>query len=213
MRHTFHVTQRYDYGKGSLDFGDLESDPLEQLKLWLEDAVQAQVVEPTAMCLATVGPDGQPSARFVLLRDLSERGLTFFTNYESRKGQELEANPKACVAFWWAALERQVRVEGVVERLPETDSDAYFASRPRESQIASAASPQSREVGSREELEARLEDLMRKHPDVVPRPAHWGGYVLVPHTVEFWQGRKARFHDRILYRRHAAGWKFVRLAP
>ena len=201
------------YAKGRLAEGELPDDPLEGLALWLADARAADAPEPTAMCLATASLDAAPSARYVLLRGLDERGLAFYTNYSSRKGEELDDNPRVAAAFWWPTLERQVRVEGTVGRVSAEESDAYFADRPLESRLASAASPQSREVADRSVLEALVADLSAEHPDGPPRPVGWGGYRIVPETVEFWQGRPARLHDRLLYTRTAEGWRKSRLAP
>lgn len=202
-----------EYTHGFLEEDSLAASPFDQLRRWLEEAEAGGAVEPAAMCVSTVGPDGRPSSRFVLLRGLDERGLTFFTNYESRKGHELAANPFACIAFWWGALERQVRVEGRVEKVDPAESDAYFHGRPRASQLASAASPQSQVVSSREELERHVSDLAARHPDEVPRPDSWGGYRLVPDRFEFWQGRPARLHDRFRYRLEAEAWLIERLGP
>jgi pyridoxamine 5'-phosphate oxidase len=208
------VSERYDYVRGELVDEALSPSPTEQLGRWLDDAHTAHILEPSAMCLSTVGPDGRPSARFVLLRGLSAQGLTFYTNYGSRKGKELEANPFACATFWWGGLERQVRVEGRVERVPPEQSDAYFHSRPRGSQIASAASPQSQIVASREELEQAVEELAGRFPEgEIPRPEHWGGYLLSPDRFEFWQGRPARLHDRVVYLLESGHWVQHRLAP
>lgn len=204
---------RSEYGQRSLDVSDLSPDPIDQLRLWLDEAIAANVVEPSAMCLSTVGPLNRPSARMVLLRGLSERGLTFFTNYESRKGSELDLNPWACATFWWGGLERQVRIEGRISMLSAEESDAYFAARPRQSQLASAASPQSQAVANREELEGLVAQLAAQYPADVPRPEHWGGYVLTPDQFEFWQGRSARLHDRLAYLREDDAWRIARLAP
>jgi len=204
---------RSEYGQKSLDLGDLLADPIDQLQRWLDDASEAKVVEPSAMCLSTVSAAGRPSSRMVLLRGLDARGLAFYSNYESRKGQEIEAHPDVCVNFWWGPLERQVRVEGRVTRLDPKESDAYFASRPHPSQVASAASPQSQVVESRQELESRVQRLADQYPNNVPRPDNWGGYLLTPDRFEFWQGRAARLHDRLAYRLEAGRWKIERLAP
>lgn len=201
------------YAKGRLEEGDLPGDPIEGLTAWIADAKAADAPEPTAMCLATSSLDGQPSARFVLLRGLDARGLAFYTNYASRKGEELDDNPRAAAAFWWPVLERQVRVEGPVVRVPAEESDAYFADRPLESRLASAASPQSQEVPDRAALEGMVEALKTEHPDGPPRPEGWGGFRIVPDRIEFWQGRPGRLHDRLLYTRTADGWRVVRLAP
>jgi pyridoxamine 5'-phosphate oxidase len=203
---------RKEYTLGELELEDLLERPVDQLKLWLEVAAQTGVIEPNAMTLSSVAANGRPSSRVVLLRGLTEQGLTFYTNYQSRKGQELQATGFACLNFWWGALERQVRVEGTVQQVPGTESDAYFASRPYESQLASAASPQSQMV-TRKELEQRVENLRLEFPDVVPRPAHWGGFRLEPDAFEFWQGRKARLHDRIRYELEGDAWVKTRLAP
>ncbi|HKX75898.1 MAG TPA: pyridoxamine 5'-phosphate oxidase [Acidimicrobiia bacterium] len=205
---------RVEYGDAPLDRADLDPDPVQQLKRWIDQAAAAGVVEPNAFVLATAGADGQPSGRTVLLKDLGPAGLTFYTNYESRKGQELAHNPQATAVFLWTPIRRQVRVEGPVDKVPEEVSDAYFASRPPEARLASAASPQSQVVESREALEALLEELRARFPaGDVPRPAHWGGYLLAPHYFEFWQGREARYHDRFRYRLESGTWRIERLAP
>lgn len=201
------------YAKGRLEEGDLPGDPVAALAGWLKDAKAAGAPEPTAMCLATASLDGQPSARFVLLRGLDARGLTFYTNYTSRKGEELDDNPRLAAVFWWPLLERQVRVEGEAVRVSAEESDAYFADRPLDSRLASAASPQSQEVPDRSTLEAGVEAFKAEYPDGPPRPDAWGGYRLVPDRIEFWQGRPARLHDRLLYTRAADGWHVARLAP
>lgn len=205
------VADRSEYQLGALDIADLSDSPIEQLRRWLGDAAEAKLTEPAAMCVSTASSEGRPSARFVLLRVLDERGLVFFSNYESRKGQELAENPYACATFWWGSLERQVRVEGLVERTMAEESDEYFYSRPAESQLASAASPQSQVVDSREELEALVQKLRAQGE--VKRPPHWGGYRLVPDRFEFWHGRPARLHDRLVYRKVDGRWAIERLAP
>jgi len=187
----------------------LDADPVAQLRAWLEEARAAGVELPEAMTLATATPDGVPSARMVLLKDTDRRGLSFFTNYESRKGVELAENPRAALVLYWHVLGRQVRAEGSVERLSEAESDAYFESRPPGSRRSAAVSPQSRVIGSREELEEAAEEL----GDDVTRPASWGGYLLVPSLWEFWQHRVDRLHDRFRYRPGDAGWVVERLAP
>ena len=192
-----------------LDRRDLDADPIVQLGAWLAEARAAGVELPEAMTLATATPDGAPSARMVLLKDAGERGLSFFTNYESRKGVELAANPRAAVVLYWHVLGRQVRVEGSVSRLPADESDEYFESRPPGSRRSAAVSPQSRVIGSRGELERAAEGL----GDDVPRPPGWGGYLLVPSVWEFWQHRLDRLHDRFRYRPGEGGWIVERLAP
>lgn len=205
---------RSSYKRGSIDPSLMSPDPLVELEKWLDLAQSsAEIIEPMAMCISTVSPEGKPSSRFVLLRDLSPDGLTFFSNYESRKGRELQSNPFICATFWWPALEKQVRVEGVAVKTSKEVSDAYFHSRPRDSQVASAASPQSQTIGSREELEALVSKLDEAMPTEVARPEHWGGFVIEPERFEFWQGREFRLHDRIVYEREGEGWKMSRLAP
>jgi pyridoxamine 5'-phosphate oxidase len=192
-----------------LDERDLGADPVEQLRTWLADARAAGIELPEATTLATATADGAPSARMVLLKDADGRGLSFFTNYESRKGVELAENPRAALVIYWHVLGRQVRVEGRVERLPAAESDAYFESRPSGSRRSAAVSPQSAVVGSREELERAAAAL----GDDIPRPPGWGGYLLVPSLWEFWQHRVDRLHDRFRYRRGEDGWVVERLAP
>ena len=192
---------------------DLDPDPVLQVQRWLADARAAGIELPEAMTLATANREGAPSARMVLLKDASDEGLTFFTNYESRKGGELTENPSAAVVLYWHPLGRQVRVEGSVERLPGVASDAYFASRPVGSRLSAAVSPQSAVVRSRDELEAAAEALAREVGDDVPRPESWGGYLLVPSLWEFWQHRLDRLHDRFRYRPGETGWVVQRLAP
>jgi len=208
---------RYEYAIGQLD--TVAENPFHQLREWLAEAEQQEHLRGShagdfnAMCLSTVGENGQPSARFVLLRGLEDDGLRFFSNYLSRKGHEIAANPFAAATFWWPELQRQVRLEGKIALLEAAESDAYFQSRPRESQLASAASPQSQAVDSREQLESLVQELAEAHPNEVPRPEQWGGYRLVPHYLEFWQGRAARLHDRLAYTLHDGEWEITRLAP
>lgn len=197
-----------------LDEAALAPEPLAQLAHWLEDATAAGMIEPTAMTLATATADGQPSARIVLYKGPHDGGLTFYTNYESRKGAELAANSRAALVFWWDRLERSVRVEGRVEKLPRAMSEAYARSRPRGSQLGALTSRQSRVVASRAELERRLaENEAKLGGQEVPVPANWGGYLLRPAMFEFWQGRRDRLHDRLVYRAQGGGWRVERLEP
>lgn len=192
----------------------IDRNPLRQLQRWLAAAERAGMKEPTAMTLATVDRRGRPSARMVLFKGLHRGRLTFFTNHESRKGRELSGNPRVALVFWWDKLERQVRVEGRVEKLPVAVADRYFHSRPRESQLGALVSHQSRPVASREELEVRFASLARQlSGEEVPLPAFWGGYGVTPDSLEFWQGRRGRLHDRLLFRRSGGTWKLQRLQP
>lgn len=206
---------REEYTREGLHESDLHPDPTELLRSWLDDAIDSGLYDPTAMVLATVGEDGVPAARMVLLKGLSPRGLAFFTNYASRKGRELDARASCALVFPWHPLQRQVRVEGAVTRLSDAENDAYFARRPRGSQLGAWASPQSREVSSRADLDQRYADAEERFEGrEVSRPPFWGGYRVAPDAVEFWQGRGRRMHDRFRYRRVAADdWEFVRLAP
>ena len=210
---------RKTYAQRTLSEADVLPDGVQQFRVWLDEAIAAQLDEPTALTLSTVAANGQPSSRVVLLKGLpDEAGFLFYTNYDSRKGQELTARPLAALNFFWPGLERQVRVEGRVERAPEALSTEYFQSRPRSSQIGAWASPQSQVIGGREELEAReaavAEEFEGQTP--LPRPANWGGFILRPQRLEFWQGRPSRLHDRIVYERaadNAGDWQRSRLAP
>lgn len=206
---------RQSYEVGGLDRAHLAADWPAQLDAWMEDAVVAGLTEPNWMVLATADATGQPSARSVLLKGYDTRGLVAFTNYESRKGRDVAENPAASLVIPWIPLQRQVVVVGAVERTSEAESDAYFAVRPHGSQLGAIVSPQSKVIGSRDELAAAWAELAKRYPEgtTVPRPAHWGGLRVVPETVEFWQGRKDRLHDRLRYRRAGADWIVERLAP
>jgi len=197
-----------------LNDSDLLPDPLAQFERWLADAAAAGVVEPTAMALGTVSAAGQPSVRIVLFKGFHQGGFCFYTNYESRKGGELAARPEAALSFWWDRLERQVRIEGRVERVPRELSDHYFHSRPRGSQIGAYTSQQSRVLEQREQLDARLAATGERFAGQdIPLPDYWGGYVVLPRTIEFWQGRANRVHDRLRYVRDGNGWRIERLEP
>ncbi len=205
---------RREYGDAGLDDPDLAPDPVAMFRRWMHDTVVAGLHEPNAMVVATVSPEGRPSARMVLLKGVDERGFVFYTNYDSRKGRDLDAHPPVSLLFPWHDLQRQVRVEGSASRVSEEESQAYFASRPRASQLGAWASPQSDEVASRAELQAAYDDVEQRFADQdVPLPPHWGGFRVRPDLVEFWQGRRGRMHDRLVYRREGEGWTTVRLAP
>jgi pyridoxamine 5'-phosphate oxidase len=199
-----------EYTKANLDETNLLADPLALLAEWLEIAKQANVIEPTAMNLATSSENGLPSSRMVLLRGL-DQGLIFYTNYLSRKGNELSENPNAAICFWWPVLERQIRIEGTIERVSAAESEAYFSSRPIESQAASASSPQSQIIPDRDGMERQMHKLLEQGS--IERPEHWGGFRLIPTYFEFWQGRKARLHDRFAYIKQGEAWNIHRLAP
>jgi pyridoxamine 5'-phosphate oxidase len=197
-----------------MDERDLDSDPLRQFELWFGEARDAGIAAPESMTLATAGPDGRPAARMVLLKHADESGFGFHTNYESRKGSELAANPHAALLFYWQLLGRQIRVEGRVERIPGEDSEEYFRTRPLGSRLAAWASPQSRPVADRGELERRYAEAAARFPgEGVPRPPHWGGFRLIADTYEFWEHAENRLHDRIRYQRDGDAWKRERLAP
>jgi pyridoxamine 5'-phosphate oxidase len=208
---------RQEYARSELDREHIDDDPIKQFEAWFDEALEAEVEEPNAMTLATASADGRPSARIVLLKGLDERGFVFYSNYESRKGTELAQNPRASLVFWWEPLERQVRITGDVERLPEDESTEYFHSRPQGSQLGAWASPQSHVIDARSVLHERLEAVREQFGEGdVPRPTHWGGYVVRPLEIEFWQGRPNRLHDRLRFRRDAvdaADWTLERLAP
>jgi pyridoxamine 5'-phosphate oxidase len=207
---------RREYERAGLSEGELAADPVEQFRLWLDQAMAADPQEFTAMTLATAHREGRPSARVVLLKGVDERGFVFYTNYESRKGRELQENPRAALVFYWGALDRQVRVEGTVERTSREESEAYFRSRPLGSRLGAWASPQSRPLSGREEIERRVEEAGRRFPEgEVPLPEDWGGFRVRPEEIEFWQGRRSRLHDRLRYVRSSSGdgWRVERLAP
>lgn len=188
--------------------------PFDQFKEWFDEVLQSDVKEPTAMILATSTKDGVPSARTVLLKDYDEEGMVFFTNYQSRKGQELMENPKAALLFYWGDFERQIRIEGVVEEVDDATSDKYFASRPKKSRISAIASPQSQTI-EKDVLDKKVSELKERYKgkEEVPRPPFWGGYRLKPHYFEFWQGRADRLHDRVIYKKSEQNWKVYRIAP
>ncbi len=205
---------RQNYSQNELAEASVTADPFEQFAAWMNDALKAEVKEPTAMTLSTVGPDRLPSSRIVLLKGVDANGFVFFTHYESQKGRDLAANPHAVIHFFWADLERQVNVSGTVERVSTWESDEYFASRPFESRIGAWASHQSETITSRTILEERVAELSVKYADGnVPRPPHWGGFRLTPDRFEFWQGRPSRLHDRICYTLDRDDWKITRLSP
>ena len=204
---------RKSYERGELDESSCADDPLRQFETWLEQAIKAHLPEPNAMTLATVGADGRPSTRIVLVKGVDGRGLVWYTNYDSRKGRELAHEPHAALQFHWVELERVVRVEGQVEKVSAEESDAYYASRPLDSRIGAWASPQSQPITSRAVLVANAAKAAARHGLNPPRPPHWGGYRLVPDRWEFWQGRRSRLHDRVRYTLEAGRWVRQRLAP
>ncbi len=205
---------RRDYSHATLSEQDVDDDPIKQFGLWFHQAVETQVPEPNAMGLATVDNSGKPSLRIVLLKDFDERGFTFYTNYESRKGEQLLQNPHAALCFHWHDLERQIRIEGRVERVAAEESDAYYGIRPVKSRIGAHASLQSQPIASREQLEQQFHEAEARFGEQPPRPQNWGGYRLTPTWIEFWQGRRSRLHDRIAYERQPDGhWLRQRLQP
>jgi pyridoxamine 5'-phosphate oxidase len=205
---------RKDYGQARLDEDDVADDPIVQFTRWFEEALKAEVNEPNAMSVATVGDDGRPTSRIVLVKQFDARGFTWYTNYASQKGKQLESKPFAALLFFWSELERQVRIEGRVERTSADESDKYFNSRPVKSRLSAIASEQSEPIANRAALEQHYEAVARQYGEAPPRPQHWGGFRLVPERIEFWQGRRSRFHDRIVYTRQEDGlWTRQRLQP
>lgn len=206
---------RQEYRSATLSEKEVAPDPISQFSKWFSEALASSLTEPNAMTLATATADGKPSARIMLLKGFEEKGFVFYTNYLSRKGQEITKNPVAALVFFWQELERQVRIEGILEKIDEKESEKYFHSRPRGSQIGAHASPQSREISGREVLQKNLQQLEEKYKEGVeiPKPPHWGGYIVKPTFVEFWQGGQGRLHDRIAYRLENNNWNIIRLAP
>lgn len=205
---------RKNYSKKKLSEHKVDDNPVKQFSTWWKQAIASSIDEVNAMTLATASPDGMPSARIVLLKDFSEAGFTFFTNYNSFKGQQLTENPKACLVFFWKELERQVRITGLVQKINAADSDKYFYSRPAGSQLGAIASPQSHVIESREWLEKHFKGLKKELKESIKRPEDWGGFIVKPVIIEFWQGRPNRLHDRLQYTiQENAGWKIERLAP
>jgi pyridoxamine 5'-phosphate oxidase len=205
---------RSEYGRAELSEQNAAADPIEQFARWFDEAAAAGVRDVNAMSLATASTDGRPSNRIVLLKEFDASGFVFYTNYRSRKGRELMVNPLACALFFWVELERQVRIEGSTSLIPAEQSDRYFAQRPPEARLGAWASPQSEPIAGRGELEARLAEARARFPQAdPPRPPHWGGYRIAPSSIEFWQGRASRLHDRLLYVREGGGWRRSRLAP
>jgi len=204
---------RKDYSLKSLDERDVDADPFTQFATWFEEAIRAEVLEPNAMNLSTVDARGRPAGRIMLLKGVDDRGFVFYTNYGSRKGRDLAAHPAAALTFLWKELERQVRIEGTIEKVDAAESDAYYEVRPLGSRIGAWASPQSEPVENRAWLEKRVEEFAAKYGEHPPRPPLWGGYRVVPDWLEFWQGRQSRLHDRIAYRLENGRWTLGRLAP
>lgn len=205
---------RQDYRSAQLNDNDVNKNPIKQFEKWFAEAMTAEIFEPNAMTLATADKTGKPNARIVLLKGFDENGFSFYTNYLSQKGKELKKNPQACLVFFWGELERQVRIEGKIEKLSKEASEKYFHSRPIASQIGAIASPQSQVLNDRKELEQKFEELTSLYEGkTIPKPAHWGGYILKPTSIEFWQGRRSRLHDRIKFDLINGKWQTNRLAP
>lgn len=204
---------RHDFTKQTLDKKDVNSSPFLQFEKWFKEAVDAKVNEPNAMTVSTVSADGKPSSRIILLRNFDEQGFVFYTNYNSRKGIEITTNPNAALLFFWPELERQVRIEGILKKQSSEESNKYFDTRPRESKLGAWTSEQSKPIESRDILDKAYDENSKKYPNEVPRPSFWGGYILKPECVEFWQGRPSRLHDRILYSRKNESWMIDRLSP
>src|ERR1700744_453738 len=207
---------RHDYSSATLSEASVDADPIKQFETWFNQVLEPQQHEPNAMTLSTATPDGRPSGRIVLLKGFDKNGFAFYTNYLSRKGKEISRNPVGALTFFWDTLERQVRIEGTIEKLSKEQSDAYFHTRPRKSQLGAVASPQSQEIASRDILEKKWTELETEYGEnkEIPKPSFWGGYILKPQLIEFWQGRRSRLHDRILYKKtDKTNWKKVRLAP
>lgn len=209
------LSRHTDYGQIPLEEGSLLGDPIEQFRLWLAEADEAGIYEPNAMVVATIDPDGDPSIRTVLLRGVSNDGFAFYTDYTSQKGRALQAHPEVAAVFPWYTLHRQVKIRGVAEKVSPADSDAYFETRPRDSRIGAWASDQSQPIGSRDELEAKVAQMEQKFDgvDEVPRPEKWGGFLIRPHSIEFWAGRRSRLHDRIRFVKSGHEWTTQRLQP
>ncbi|TAG86722.1 MAG: pyridoxamine 5'-phosphate oxidase [Bacteroidetes bacterium] len=205
---------RKDYSLKKLDEKEVNQNPFSQFKVWLEQAIQSEIIEPTAMNLATIGENNRPTSRIVLLKEVQTNGFVFFSNYQSKKGKEMFENPYVALNFFWAELERQVRIEGIVEKIPQFHSLEYFVTRPKASQLGAVASPQSEKVENRLFLEQKFEALEKEYAEKnVPKPTNWGGYKVIPTYFEFWQGRRSRLHDRIVYEKQDNNWNIARVAP
>lgn len=204
---------RHEFSSQKLDESSVASNPIMQVEKWIKEAVESQVPEANAMSICTVSKNGTPSSRIVYARGIDEKGIVLYTNYDSKKGHDLEQNPNVSLLFFYPELERQMRIEGVIEKLPEQESDDYFAARPLESKLGAWASEQSSKIESRETLVERTEYFRKKFGENVPRPPHWGGYIVKPNRFEFWQGRPARLHDRLVFEANSGGWDLYRIAP